>query len=68
MDRDTTPAILNCLKTAMFIRGGQGPSGTIFQLGVVRDIMCSDCVGSGKVYSGTMLILGDLGRSVFSPG
>ena len=37
----------------------------IFQPEVVQDGLCSDCVNSGKVHSGTVLILGNPEWSVF---
>ena len=50
-------------KTAVVIRDGPGPSGTIFQSVVVRYGPCSDRVNSGMVRGGTVLILGDNWRS-----
>ena len=39
----------------------------IFQPEVVQDGPCSDCVNSGKVHSGTVLILGNPEWSVLTP-
>ena len=57
------PGNFKLFKIAGVIRDCPGPSGTIFQSGVVRNGSCSYRVNSGMVRSGTVLILGELGWS-----